>query len=90
MSVSKATKKTATVTDWHRADIIASLKKQGWSLRSLAAECGVSYETLKSALDKPYPKMERVIASAIGTPPEVIWAKRFAKRNFRPKLTQRF
>ena len=34
--------------------------------------------------------MERIIASAIGVPPEVIWAGRFAHRNFRPTLTKQF
>lgn len=88
MSVLNETKKTAE-TDWHRADIIAALRKQGWSLRALANECGLSYSTLKSALDKPYPKMERIIATAIGTTPEIIWAGRFAQRNFRPTLTKK-
>lgn len=89
MSVFNETKKTATI-DWHRADILAALRKNGWSLRSLAAEGNVSYNTLKSALDKPYPKMERLIANAIGVPPEVIWAERANKRNSRPILTNKF
>ncbi|MFD1805583.1 transcriptional regulator [Pasteurella oralis] len=89
MGVLNVNKKTAA-TDWHRADIIAALKKRGWSLRSLALECDLSYSTLKSALDKPYPKMERIIANAIGVAPEVIWAGRFARRNFRPTLSDRF
>ena len=89
MGVSEITKNTAT-SDWHRADIIAALKKRGWSMRALAVETGFSYSTLKTALDKPYPKMERIIASAIGVPPEVSWAGRFAHRNFRPTLTKQF
>lgn len=89
MDVLKTTKNTA-VCDWHRADILAALKKKGWSLRALSIECGLGYSTLKSALDKPYPKVERIIASAIGVPPEVIWAERYARRNFRPTLVQRF
>ncbi|ATF75317.1 helix-turn-helix domain-containing protein [Pasteurella multocida] len=88
MGVLNETKKAAT--DWHRADIIAALKKNGWSLRSLAEECDLSYSTLKSALDKSYPKCERIIANAIGVPPEVIWAGRFAQRNFRPTLSGKF
>lgn len=80
MSVLEKTKKTAE-QDWHRADILAELKKNGWSLRSLAKEGQVSYNTLKTVLDKSYPKMERLVANAIGVPPEVIWAGRFAERN---------
>lgn len=89
MSVLDKTKKTAT-GDWHRADILAELRKAGWSLRSLAQAGNVSYNTLKSALDKPYPKMERLLANAIGVAPEVIWAGRFAERNKRPSLTYKF
>ncbi len=88
MSVLEEPKKTAV--DWHRADILAALRKKGWSLRSLAAEGNVSYNTLKSALDKSYPKMERLIANAIGVPPEIIWAGRTTERNRRPVLTNKF
>ncbi len=89
MSVFDNSKKTAA-EDWHRADILAELRKKGWSLRSLAAEGGVSYNTLKTVLDKPYPKMERLIANAIGVAPEIIWAGRAAERNRRPVLTNKF
>lgn len=89
MSVLNETKKAAN-EDWHRADILAELRKKGWSLRSLAAEGGVSYNTLKTVLDKPYPKMERLIANAIGVAPEIIWARRAAERNRRPVLTNKF
>lgn len=89
MSVLNEPKKTAQ--DWHRADILAELRKAGWSLRSLAEEGGVSHNTLKSALDKSYPKMERLIANAIGVAPEVIWAERFEKRSRRqPVLSHKF
>lgn len=73
--------------DWDKADIVYALRKQGWTLRSLAKESGVSYSTLRSALDKSYPKMENVIASAIGVEPEVIWVERYARRRFRPTLS---
>lgn len=92
MSVLDGTKKAAKC-DWHRADILAALRKNGWSLRSLAKEGNVSYNTLKSALDKPYPKMERLIANAIGVAPEEIWVSRSnerIERNRRPILTNKF
>lgn len=92
MSVLSDTKKAAKC-DWHRADILAALRKNGWSLRSLAEAGNVSYSTLKSALDKPYPKMERLIANAVGVAPEEIWVTRSderIKRNRRPILTNKF
>ena len=88
MSVLESTKKTAV--NWYKADILAELKKKGWTLRSLAAEGNVSYSTLKTVFDKSYPKMERLVANAIGIAPEVIWAERFAERNRKPVLTNKF
>ncbi|OON62315.1 transcriptional regulator [Massilia sp. KIM] len=86
MSVSPVQKKPAA-TDWHRADVVAALHKAGWSLRNLSRQSGLSDGTLKSALDRPYPKAERIIASALGVAPETIWPERYAKRDFTPVLT---
>lgn len=72
--------------DWHRADVIAALHKRGWSVASLAKAHGLGVSTLRSALDKPYPKSERLLADAIGIAPEEIWPERFAARQFKPKL----
>lgn len=72
--------------DWHRADVIAALHKQGWSVASLARAHKLGESTIRSALDKPYPKSERLLAAAIGVAPENIWPERFAARNFKPKL----
>lgn len=84
MSVLKQPKKTAT--EWDRADIVYALRKRGWTLRSLAQEIGVSYSTINSAIYKPYPKMERAIAAAIGVRADQIWVGRYEKRNFKPTL----
>ena len=72
--------------DWHRADVVAALKKAGWSVRSLSIAHGLSPNTLKSALAVPYPKCERIIADALGMKPEDIWPQRYAARNFQPVL----
>lgn len=72
--------------DWHRADIVAALKKKGWSISALSRAVGLSSNTLKSALAAPYLKGERIIAAAIGVEPEIIWPSRYARRNFHPTL----
>jgi len=62
----------------HRADIIAALRKSGWSLRKLSKHHDYSDPTtLKTALDRPWPKGERLIADAIGVPPSDIWPTRY-------------
>lgn len=88
MSVSKAPKKSAQA-DWHRADVVAALHKKGWSLRALSRQSGLSDGTLKSALDRPYPKAEKIIAAAIGIEAREIWPNRYAKRDFTPVLSTR-
>lgn len=72
--------------DWHRADIVAELKKRGWSLAALSRQAGLSPNTLKTALATPYLKGEKIIAVAIGIPAERIWPSTYAKRNFSPSF----
>lgn len=74
--------------DWHRADVVAALKKKGWTMRALSRAAGLAPDTLKVALRIPYPKGERIIAKEIGVPPETIWPSRYAERNFRPKISE--
>ncbi|NVM78871.1 Ner family transcriptional regulator [Duganella sp. SG902] len=78
--------KTASSADWHRADVVAALHKKGWSLRELSRQSGLNAGTLKSALDRPYPKGEQIIASAIGISAMEIWPQRYQKRLFAPLL----
>lgn len=82
MNTSSTQKKAAG--DWHRADIVAALHKVGWSLRRLSVEAGLSAGALNNALDRPWPKGERIIAAAIGEAPEAIWPSRYEKRQFKP------
>ena len=42
------------MTDWHRADIVARLKKAGWPVRALSIEANLAPNTLGKALDAPY------------------------------------
>ncbi|WP_080962070.1 helix-turn-helix domain-containing protein [Chromobacterium subtsugae] len=85
MHTSNGGKKPASgAVDWHRADIVAALHKAGWSLRKLSREAGLSDGALNNALDRPWPKAERIIAAAIDEAPEHIWPSRYAKRHFKP------
>lgn len=74
--------------DWHRADIVCALRKAGWSLRRLSAHHGyASPTTLTTALDRPWPKGERLIAEAIGVAPETIWPSRYLEHSARASDT---
>lgn len=63
--------------DWHSADIIAALKKQGLTLSGLSRQSGLSSTTLSNALVRPWTKGELIIANAIGVKPEEIWPSRY-------------
>lgn len=65
--------------DWHSADIIAALKKQGTSLSAVSRKSGLASSTLANALTRRRPKGERLIADALGTAPEQIWPSRYRK-----------
>ncbi|NWK80330.1 helix-turn-helix transcriptional regulator [Aquitalea sp. LB_tupeE] len=80
MNAPNEPKKTTPHEDWHRADIYAALRKKGWSLRQLSLTFGLSQNTLRTALDRPWPKAERIIAATIEVPPETIWPSRYAAR----------
>ena len=64
-------------TDWHSADIIAALKKRGTSLAALSRKAGLSSSTLANALNRHWPRGERLIADALGVAPEKIWPSRY-------------
>ncbi|MBV4368529.1 helix-turn-helix domain-containing protein [Erwiniaceae bacterium CMYE1] len=63
--------------DWHPADIIAGLRKKGTSLSAVSREAGLASSTLANALNRRWPKGERLIAEALGVQPEQIWPSRY-------------
>ncbi|ARO92992.1 transcriptional regulator [Salmonella enterica] len=68
-----------TQPDWHPADIIAGLRKRGTSLAALSRQAGLASSTLANALNRRWPKGERLIAEALGIAPEQIWPSRYHK-----------
>ena len=77
MNQIKRSKKSQSSLDWHSADIVAALRKSGWSLRALSVSFGLKPTTLAAALDRPYPKGEKCIADAICVKPWEIWPSRY-------------
>lgn len=68
-------KKTAQ-KDWHRADIIAAVRKAGSNLHELSRKHGYT-TALINALYVPAPKYERLIAEFLKTTPQAIWPSRY-------------
>ncbi len=63
--------------DWHRADVIAALKKKGMNITALSRDSGLASGTLANALRAPWPKGEKIIAGALGLEPKDIWPSRY-------------
>lgn len=78
------TAKKPAFSDWHPADILAAVRKAGWSLRRLSLEHDYHERSVQVALRKPWPRAERIIASAIGLRPQAIWPSRY-HHDGRPK-----
>lgn len=64
--------------DMHRADIVALVRKSGTSISALSVKSGLRLTTLNNALERRYPKGERIIAEAIGLTPQDIWPSRYS------------
>ncbi|WP_254899341.1 helix-turn-helix domain-containing protein [Methylomagnum ishizawai] len=67
------------MTDWHRADIVAALRKtpEKWSLSRLSIHHGYIRTALGNCLRGPWPHGQRLIAEAIGVKPWEIWPSRY-------------
>ncbi|GKX61226.1 helix-turn-helix domain-containing protein [Leminorella grimontii] len=72
-----------TDKDWHPADIIAGLKKKGTTLAAVSRQAGLASSTLANALNRHWPKGERLIAEALDIAPEQIWPSRYRKPGYR-------
>ncbi|TCZ24279.1 helix-turn-helix domain-containing protein [Pantoea agglomerans] len=75
------------LSDWHRADILAAVKKKGGTIVQLSTEAGLAPGTLSNVFTTPWPKGERIIARFIGIPACQIWPKRYRRR--RPRISRK-
>ena len=60
-----------------RAWVIYQVSIQGRSLAAVAREVGVKKQTLYRAFDVPYPRMEKIIADAVGLKPQELFPERY-------------
>ena len=63
--------------DWPRTRITRAIEDKGLSLRRLGVANNLSPHTLKNALDRRWPRGERIIADALGLTPAEIWPSRY-------------
>ncbi|MBW7968138.1 helix-turn-helix domain-containing protein [Bradyrhizobium sp. BR 10289] len=73
----KSTDKFNSVPGWHRADIIAAVRKRGFTLEALARANGKGRSSMSAALLKPSRGCNLIIAEAIGVPLHELWPSWF-------------
>jgi Ner family transcriptional regulator len=72
-----ASNPSGNAEDWHPADVLAALKKRGYSLAGLSVANGYHPTAAGKALKQPWPAVERILADALGTEPHAIWPSRY-------------
>lgn len=63
--------------NWHRADILAAIKKRGGTLAQLSRDNGLHERTLYNVLERHWPKGEKIVSDFIGVPVSTIWPERY-------------
>jgi len=58
---------------WHRADIVAAVKKRGSNLSELARTIGLSPKSLQWACVKRHPRANAAIAEFLDVPLHELW-----------------
>jgi len=72
--------KFPTTEPARRIMILAALRLRGQTMGTIARELACSRKTTATALYRAFPRMEREIATRLGTTPEAIWPERYAAR----------
>ncbi|AMR39317.1 sugar fermentation stimulation protein B [Pluralibacter gergoviae] len=78
---SQIKEQNASTENWHRADILAAIKKRGGTLAQLSRDNGLHERTLYNALERHWPKGEKIIADYIGEEAQHIWPERYKQLN---------
>lgn len=71
----------ASTENWHRADILAAIKKRGGTLAQLSRDNGLHERTLYNVLERHWPKGEKIVSDFIGVPVSAIWPERYKQLN---------
>ena len=62
---------------WHKADIVAAVRKTGSTLSAISLGLGLTRSAASRALILPHERVNRAIAEQIGVPPHRIWPQWF-------------
>ena len=72
-------KKTTAPKDWTKEYIKYRIRELFGSMTDMAHCYGLHPSVIRRALRVPYPKVDRVIAKALGEHPSTIWPSRYSR-----------
>ena len=75
--VDSTTRQLFTNPAKRRAWVKYQIHMQGRTMSAVADEAGVKRQTLYQAFQRSYPRMEKIIADAVGLEPAVLWPERY-------------
>ena len=75
--VDSTTRQLFTDPAKRRAWVKYQIHMQGRTMSAVADEAGVKRQTLYQAFQRSYPRMEKIIADAVGLEPAVLWPERY-------------
>jgi Ner family transcriptional regulator len=67
-------------SSWDIPALKAALERKGITVTGLARKHGFHRSAVSTALRRPWLRVERIIADAIGTKPHLIWPERYDAR----------
>ncbi|MBS0055826.1 helix-turn-helix transcriptional regulator [Yersinia sp. Marseille-Q3913] len=67
--------------DWNPTEITSAIRNKGSTLSELSRRAGLSASTLSNALNRQWPKGEKIIADFLGIDAAVIWPSRYKNKN---------
>lgn len=59
--------------NWSKQKILFELRQRGLNAANVAAKARISRYTVYGGMERPYPKVNDLIAEALGVPRQVIW-----------------
>jgi Ner family transcriptional regulator len=85
--LNKPQEKPISVREW----VKFCLRLKGYTLKSFGQEHGVTAGSVGTVFGRPYPRMEKLLADALGIEPWSLWPSRYGKdkKSNRPNLWYR-
>ncbi|MBU3890091.1 helix-turn-helix domain-containing protein [Methylosinus sp. KRF6] len=68
---------TNSQAGWHRADILAAVRKRGANLAAIARSVGLSRQSMYWAMIAPHPRANLAIAEFLGVSASTLWPQWF-------------